>query len=106
MILSKDPQTFQIGLDGFIWFIGVCEDITDPLAVGRVKLRILGWHDAELPTIDLPWAFPIRPITQTNVPSSVRVGDWVFGFFLDGKLGQQPMMLGVFPAIPQPDGTQ
>jgi hypothetical protein len=103
MLLNKDAQTFQIGLDGFYWFIGVVEDVIDPLKVGRAKLRIIGWHDDKtvVSTNDLPWAFPVRPLTHANVPSSVRVGDWVLGFFLDGKLGQQPMMLGCFPAIQQ-----
>jgi hypothetical protein len=104
MILNKDPQAFQIGFDGFYWFIGVVESVIDPLNVGRAKVRILGWHEPDtdvLSTDDLPWAFPIRPITHSNVPSNVRVGDWIVGFFLDGKLGQQPMMFGVFPAIQQ-----
>jgi hypothetical protein len=101
MIISSEPQSFQIGLDGFVWFMGVVEDTTDPLAVGRVKVRIFSWHDDTLATNDLPWAFPIRPVTQSRNTSDIRPGDWVLGFFLDGKLGQQPMVLGVFPSIPQ-----
>jgi hypothetical protein len=103
MNLNKEPQTFQIGLDGFIWFMGVVENVVDPLLVGRLKVRIIGWHDDAdvMSTDDLPWSYPIRPITQANVPSNVKVGDWVIGFFLDGKLGQQPMVFGVLPAVQQ-----
>lgn len=96
--------TFHIGQDGFIWFVGVIESLDDPLRVGRAKVRIFGWHTESrdmLPTAALPWAYPLLPITQsTNVPN-YRVGDWVAGFFLDGTLGQQPVIFGVFPAIPQ-----
>ena len=101
MLLNTEPQSFQIGLDGFVWFIGVVEDTTDPLGVGRVKCRIIGWHDDSLAKNDLPWAFPVRPVTQSRTTSDIRNGDWVLGFFLDGKLGQQPMVFGVLPAIPQ-----
>lgn len=104
MILNTEPQSFQIGLDGFIWFFGVVEDTTDPLNVGRVKVRIIGWHDDTLAKNDLPWAFPVRPVTQSRNTSDIRNGDWVLGFFLDGKLGQQPMVLGVLPTIPQGKG--
>ena len=104
MLINQEPNSFQIGLDGFIWFVGVVESVTDPLKVGRCKVRIFGWHDPDadkLVTDDLPWAYPIRPITQSSSPSNVRVRDWVVGFFLDGKLGQQPMIFGVVPAIAQ-----
>ena len=29
----------HIGLDGFVWFIGVVEDRNDPTKLGRVKVR-------------------------------------------------------------------
>lgn len=105
MLLNKEPQTFQIGFDGFIWFIGVVENVLDPLNVGRVQARIIGIHDPDtnvLATNDLPWAYPLRPVTHSTMPSSLCVGDWICGFFLDGKLLQQPMIIGVFPAIQQP----
>ena len=43
--------------DGFFWWVGVVEDRKDPLKLGRVKVRILGYHFADLqalPTADLP----------------------------------------------------
>ena len=42
-----------LGLNGFIWFVGVVEDRADPLEAGRVRVRILGTHDKDrniLPT--------------------------------------------------------
>ena len=48
-----------LGLNGFIWFVGVVEDRQDPEYLGRVRVRILGSHTSNknaLPTADLPWA--------------------------------------------------
>jgi hypothetical protein len=102
-MLDNNPLSYHIGHDGFIWFIGVVENTSDDsLKIGRVKARIIGWHTNELSTDDLPWAYPIQPVTDSTATHNIKPGDWVFGFFLDGKLGQQPMILGVFPSIPQP----
>jgi len=101
--MSNDPQTFRIGMDGFYWFVGVIESLEDPMKVGRCKVRIIGWHaadKAQLSTNELPWSYPVLPITQATTPPNYKVGDWVVGFFLDGKLGQQPMLFGVLPAAP------
>jgi hypothetical protein len=100
-MLSNEPLSYHIGHDGFIWFLGVIEDINDPLAVGRVKARIIGWHTDEPATDDLPWAYPLQPVTDSTATHTMKPGDWVVGFFMDGKLGQQPIVFGVLPAIPQ-----
>lgn len=104
--MSNDPQTFHIGLDGFVWWVGVVESMDDPLAVGRCKVRIFGWHTKsvdELSTYELPWAFPLLPVTHANALPVYKPADWVVGFFLDGRLGQQPIIFGVLPSIPQAD---
>lgn len=88
----------------FVWWTGVVEDRQDPLQLGRARVRILGWHNADLsqlPTSDLPWAHPLLPLNNST-PKSPREGEWVMGFFLDGEAGQQPVMLGVLPGIPEP----
>ncbi len=100
-MLANEPLSYHIGHDGFIWFIGVVESTDDALNIGRVKVRIIGWHTAELSTNDLPWAYPIQPITDSTTTHTLKPNDWVVGFFLDGKLGQQPMLFGVLPANPQ-----
>lgn len=101
----SQPTQYFAGLDGFIWFIGVVvgSPHEDALKVGRTKVRIVGHHTNELPISDLPWAMPIYPVNTIGgggVPG-YKNGDWVFGFFLDGTLAQQPMILGILPAIPQ-----
>ena len=32
-------QSYFMGQDGFIWFVGVVEDRADPLTIGRVRVR-------------------------------------------------------------------
>lgn len=94
----------QLGLDGYIWWVGVIESLDDPLKIGRAKVRIIGWHtpdEKQLSTNDLPWGVPVVPVTQAGAVPNYRPGDWVIGFFLDGPLGQQPMITGVLPTIPQ-----
>jgi hypothetical protein len=98
------------GRDGFIWWNGVVEDRQDPLFLGRCKVRILGWHTedkTELPTSSLPWAQVLMPVTsasQTNVghaPVGPVEGTWVMGFYRDGELAQEPVMMGTIPGIPE-----
>lgn len=108
MISTGEGQQFQVGLDGFHWWIGVVVSLADNLKLGRMQVRIIGWHEADktkLSNSELPWALALAPVTQSNNPPNVRHGDWVVGFFLDGKLGQQPIVMGVLPAIAQPQAT-
>ena len=102
-------EHFQ-GKDGYIWWNGVVEDRKDPLMIGRCRVRILGWHtpnQAELPTEDLPWAQVLMPITsasQTSVghaPVGPVEGTWVMGFYRDGELAQEPVMVGTLPGVPE-----
>ena len=85
-------NTEFMGQDGFIWFVGVVEDRQDPLKLGRVRVRCLGYHTEnvnELPTSDLPWASPLLPITSSGIngigqtPLGLLEGSWVVGFFKD-----------------------
>lgn len=97
-----------MGRDGFSWFTGVVEDRQDPLQVGRVRVRCLGYHTEnkeELPTSDLPWASVMHPVTNPsmgglgNTPSFLVEGSWVVGFFRDADL-QEPIIMGSLPGIP------
>ena len=90
------------GLNGFVWWIGVVEDRTDPLKLGRCRVRIAGWHSekvTELPTDHLPWAQAMMPVNNSNTYTP-KESDMVVGFFLDGENAQQPIIMGVLPGIP------
>lgn len=92
-----------IGLDGFIWWQGVVEDRNDPIMLGRVRVRIFGFHTEDttlMPTENLPWALVGMPIDHGNNPVGLREGDWVVGFFKDGIAQQEPIVMFVIPGIP------
>ena len=93
----------------FNWFIGVVEDRLDPLKLGRCRIRILGQHTENkkiIPTNELPWAWPLMPITSASVsgvgsaPLGPVEGTWIVGFYRDGQDCQEPVMMGALPGIP------
>lgn len=97
------------GREGFVWWNGVVEDTSDPLFMGRCRVRIFGFHTddvAELPTNTLPWAYPMQPLTSAALsgigtsPTGLLAGSHVFGFFRDGEEAQEPVMMGSFAGIP------
>ena len=102
-------QSYFMGQDGFIWFVGVVEDRNDPELLGRVRVRCLGFHTKDLnslPTVDLPWAHVMHPVTDPsmhgmgNTPSFLVEGSWVIGFFRDAQEKQQPVIIGSLPGVP------
>ena len=110
-------EQYFMGLDGFIWFVGVVEDRNDPAELGRVQVRCLGYHTEDLtliPTADLPWAHVMHPVTDPsmqglgNTPSFLVEGSWVVGFFRDAREKQQPIIMGTLPGYPEelPDTTK
>jgi hypothetical protein len=91
-----------IGKDNFVWWVGVVEKRDDPLGIGRCKVRIFGWHTdnlEELPTEALPWATPVNSPNNSKKFEAPREGEYVVGFFGDGRSAQMPIMTGVFAAI-------
>ena len=106
---NKNIKNQYLGLNGFVWFFGVVEDIMDPLKLGRVKVRCYEWHTANrgaIPTSSLPWAQVVMPANNASIsgvgtsPNGLKQGSWVIGFFLDGEEGQRPMIFGSIPGIP------
>jgi len=110
----KEISNFA-GMDGFHWFIGrvearVVSDGTDPLRLGRVKVRVIGTHTQDknqLPTEHLPWATIMHPITSAGangVGSTANLieGTTVFGFFLDALDKQHPVIIGTIPGRDSP----
>lgn len=91
-----------MGKNGFFWWIGVVEDRNDPLKLGRARVRIFGYHTSDQTLIakeDLPWALPLAPLDNPHGVKSPEESSWVLGFFLDGQIAQQPVMLGVLPGV-------
>ena len=116
-----ESSLFNPGFMGgnFFWFIGqVADDSTwrenqkpekfktveeMPAWGYRYKVRIIGTHDQEEDTVkaeDLPWAQVMYPVTSgTGIGGSyqtpaLKQGMFVFGFFLDGKDQQTPIIMG------------
>ena len=98
-----------IGMNGFVWFLGVVEDRQDPYLIGRVRVRCFGHHTGDkvvLPTVDLPWAQVMLPVTSAGIsgigqsPMGLVEGSHVFGFFRDGEARQEPVVMGSMPGYP------
>lgn len=87
-----------IGIKNPLWFVGVVENRNDPRKEGRVQVRAFGIHgtNAQVPTDSLPWALCISGNYDPNYPVP-PLNSWVFGFFIDGRDAQQPMILGLIP---------
>jgi hypothetical protein len=95
------PQDFY-GKRPFIWWIGIVEDVLDPLKLGSVRVRIIGLHSEDkklVPTNTLPWAQVALSTNAPNTYATPREGDWVLGFFQDGEFAQIPVVLNVLPGV-------
>ena len=106
-------NNYFMGQDGFTWFIGVVEDRADPEKAGRVRVRCLGLHSADtqmIPTIDLPWASVMMPVTagaNSGIgfsPHFLIEGTWVVGFFRD-PAKQEPVIMGALPGVNSDETT-
>lgn len=101
-----------MGLDGFVWWMGIVEDRMDPLNLGRARVRIHAWHSddkAMIPTDQLPWAHMLHPANGTHgsvVPP--KEGTMVMGYYMDGKEAEHPVVMGILHGIPEttPDAAK
>ena len=89
-----------------VFAIGVVEDVSDPLTLGRVKARYFGYHTADkskIPTIDLPWSQVLQSSASTSgvgfSPNYLKPDSWVFAIFMDGETAQFPVIMGAIPRI-------
>lgn len=96
-------------------YTGVIENRQDPLKLGRCQVRIVGIHTHDksvLSTEDLPWAYPMQPITSAAIsgigttPLGPVEGTWVVLMFRDPDDMQQPIMIGSVGGIPQKDHAE
>lgn len=94
-------------------YTGCVENRNDPLKLGRCQVRVVGLHNhdkSQLKTEDLPWAYPMQPITSAGIsgighsPLGPVEGTWVVIIFRDDD-EQQPIILGSIGGIPQSQGT-
>ena len=86
----------------------------DPLKLGRCQVRVVGLHIHDksiLPTEDLPWAYPIEPVTSAamngigHAPVGPVEGTSVMIMFRDPPYNQQPLILGTIGGIPQDENV-
>lgn len=89
-------------------YTGVVENRHDPLKLGRCQVRVVGLHTHDktvLPTADLPWAYPLQPITSAAMsgigssPLGPVEGTWVVVMFSDEDK-QNPIIFGTIGGIP------
>lgn len=93
------------------FFIGIVDDIDDPLELGRVKVRIINQNDNDTPTAkeDLQWCTVGMPLTSASLngigtsPTWLQVGSYVMGTYLDKKTKRQPFLQFTFNKIPGND---
>ena len=96
-----------------IFWVGVVEDRKDPLQLGRVRVRIHGYHSAlkkDIPTEHLPWSLVTMPTTSASTSGVGSVnglvpGTWVLGIWNeDGEQFQNSVVIATIPGmVPQKD---
>ena len=99
------------GVSSPLFFIGVVENNVDKTMEGRVQVRAFGLHGTheDIETQDLPWAICASGNYDPNNPPP-PLNSFVYGMFIDGRLAQHPMVLGLIPGTynkelnPETDG--
>ena len=86
---------------------GVVEDRADPLKIGRVRVRVRGYHTEDktrIATPDLPWSHVIMPVTSGALGfasnHALTEGTEVFGMFRDDDM-QDFVVMGIQQGITQ-----
>lgn len=92
--------------DSFIPFFGEVEDVNDPKKIGRIRVRVKGYHSdntAMIPTNYLQW-FSCIVSNSTSLngrghsPTGYENGSTVFGYFLDRTM-QTGIVMGALVGI-------
>lgn len=114
-MLDRQLENSAFSFGNFTWWFGVVEDRMDPKKLGRLRVRIVGYHSADtgdIPKDSLFWAYPIQPITSAAMngigtsPTGIVEGTWVMGFFRDGANAQDPIVMGTIGGIPESKGEE
>lgn len=101
-----------------IFWYGVVEDREDPLQLGRVRVRVHGYHSPlikDIPKDHLPWSVVAMPTTSASNSgvgsmNGLVEGTWVMGVWSDDGEGMQiPLVLfsipGMIPKESNPTST-
>jgi len=88
-----------VGQQGkFHWWEGVVEENLDPTGAGRCKVRVIAHNTPmknDLTSNELPWAYPVMPLNNPHGKVvALKPGTRVMGFFRDGSVGQDLVMMG------------
>jgi hypothetical protein len=80
------------------FFIGVVENNNDDSREGKIQVRAFGIHGShsDIKTKDLPWAICASGNYDPNNPPP-PLNSFVYGMFLDGRMAQHPLILGLIP---------
>ena len=80
------------------FFIGVVENNVDKSFEGKIQVRAFGIHGthSDIKTTDLPWAICASGNYDPNNPPP-PLNSFVYGMFLDGRMAQHPLILGLIP---------
>lgn len=89
----------------FVWWVGKVVDNQDDKKLGRLKVRVYGYYQDDIPDEDLPWATVMSPIQSSSYdkighsPTGIQKDATVVGFFFDGELAQIPVIMGTLYGI-------
>ena len=88
------------GVSNPFFFIGIVEGNVDETHEGRVRVRAFGVHgtNKDIATTDLPWAMCASGNYDPNNPPP-PLNSYVYGMFLDGRMAQHPIILGMLPGM-------
>lgn len=99
----------SFAMPDFCWWRGVVEGIQDPKELGRLQVRIYGYHTddlGKLPQDKLAWAHVSNGIQSASLsglghsPTGIVKGTSVWGFFEDGEGAEVPIVVGTYHGIP------
>jgi len=108
-MVHKGEQNVM-GRGEFFWFVGVVEDRRDPKKLGRMRVRVLGWHTEDktlIPTCELWWC-QVQNALRNHAMNGLGItpmgpveGSWVTGYMRDGYSAQDPVITGTMIGIPE-----
>jgi hypothetical protein len=107
---NEQRQSGAFSYGPFVWWIGMVIDRDDPKKLGRVRVRIHGYHSAdenEIKKEDLFWAIVMLPATSSGIsgvgqsPTGLVEGSTVIGFYADGHSAQSPIVMGTLVGEPE-----